>query len=41
MAVKAKRRIHCGMGLLKVSSEAILQGLGRLGLGKHAKRVGK
>ena len=41
MAVKAKRRIHCGMGLLKVSSEAILQALGRLGLGKRAKRGGK
>ena len=41
MAVKAKRRIHCGVGLLKVSSEAILQALGRLGIRKHAKRGGK
>ena len=41
MAVKAKRRIHCGIGLLKVSSEAILQVLGRLSLRKHMKRGGK
>ena len=41
MAVKAKRHIHCGVGLLKVSSEAILQALGRLSLRKHAKRGGK